>query len=459
MPIDPYPFEIGDDQEYLDIEIIGKVLDIGNIENTKIYGDIKILKVDAESGEPLANTKFELYDSDMHLLDTILTDEDGIGLLEHLVYGQYFIKEVEVPFPYVIDKEKQVQQVFISEKYHVYKLIFSNQTTSIKVAKIDKETKEPIANTIFNLYDPNKNFLTEVSTDSHGLAIIEGYGYGHYYIEEVFVPEPYILNPNNKLQEFELSSNNNNYEVLFENEKALGRINLIKVDSKNSNPISDVIFNLYDVKELDDISYDTLIASTPIDSKATNVDGNIEFTNLDISKKYALIEVESKYGYKLSKEVTFIDLKYVDLNTPVVDFEVLLSNDREDTLIKAVKKDKADKSIITDDSLVLELKDSEGNIINPKSFKDGIYTWETLALETYYINEKVAPKGYINSKETIKVDTNVESEDNIYRVDFYNSKMPVTGISNNLTLYLGILLISSLSLIRYFRKSKNNAKS
>ncbi|NLC06255.1 MAG: LPXTG cell wall anchor domain-containing protein, partial [Erysipelothrix sp.] len=41
----------------------------------------------------------------------------------------------------------------------------------------------------------------------------------------------------------------------------------------------------------------------------------------------------------------------------------------------------------------------------------------------------------------------------------YNSKMPVTGISNNLTLYLGILLISSLSLIRYFRKSKNNAKS
>ena len=455
VPMEPYKFEIGDDQKYLDIEIIGKVLDLGDIENTKIYGDIKILKLDEETGLPLANTVFELYDSQMELLDTITTNEDGIALLEHIVYGQYFIKEIEVPFPYVIDKDSQLQQVFIKENQEVYEVIFKNKTTSITISKNDKVTKEPIPNTIFNIYDENKLLLHTVTTGEDGLAIVEGLEYGDYFVEELFVPEPYILNPDNKLQEFILSKDNNNYEVKFENDKAVGELKLIKIDRKTNKPVEGIKFNLYDITDIDitDITHEFLLSLDTIKSDTTPADGTLKFTDLDISRKYALIEVESIYGYKLTDEVFTVDFDYIDQDTPIIENTLDVYNEREEVVIRAVKKDLSDNSVIKDKHFVLELSDHEGNIIEPKSFKDGVYTWDALALETYTLKETVAPAGYSLSNKVIKIDTSKQTENNVYTVEFFNSKIPKTGINNQAQLYI-ILIGLSVITITITRKRK-----
>lgn len=416
---------------------------------------LKIVKLDETTNEPIPNTTFELYDSNMKLIETFKTNSQGFFLFEYLPYGSYHIKEIDVPFPYVLDPQSQVQKIALTNNKYNYNLVFKNQKTSIIVSKNDKETKEPISNTIFNLYDENKALLQTITTGEDGLATVEGLDYGDYYVEEISVPEPYVLNPDNRLQEFTLSKDNNHYEAKFENEKALGKLKLIKIDRKTNKPLEGIKFNLYDITDLvtSDITHEILLSLDAIKSNTTPSDGTLEFTDLDISRKYALIEVESIYGYKLSEEIYKVDFDYIDQDTPIIENTLNVYNEREEVVIRAIKKNFYDKSVITDKHFILELSDQEGNIIEPSSFKDGIYTWNAIALETYNLKETVAPNGYSLSNKVIKIDTSKQTEDNVYTVEFFNSKIPKTGVNNQTYLYI-ILIGLSVITITIIRKRR-----
>ena len=128
-------------------------------------------------------------------------------------------------------------------------------------------------------------------------------------------------------------------------------------------------------------------------------------------------------------------------------------NEREEVVIRAVKKDLSDNLVISNKHFVLELSNQEGNVIKPSSFKDGVYTWNALALETYNLKETVAPNGYSLSNKVIKIDTSKQTKDNVYTVDFFNSKIPKTGLNNQTYLYI-ILIGLSIITIKKTRKRK-----
>ncbi len=116
--------EVETDEKYeLSNEIKEIVLEENQIkdiifENEKIKGKIKIIKktgekseiTGLEKNEPLEDIKFEIYNNDEVLLDTILTNNEGIAISKDLEKGMYKVKEVETNKWYILDEnEKNVE--------------------------------------------------------------------------------------------------------------------------------------------------------------------------------------------------------------------------------------------------------------------------------------------------------------------------------------------------------------
>jgi uncharacterized surface anchored protein len=72
--------------------------------NEHIIGSIELLKV-GRNNAPLAGAKFGLYDLDKNLLDTVISNDDGIVLFEQVPYGEYIIEEISSPDGYIRSDE------------------------------------------------------------------------------------------------------------------------------------------------------------------------------------------------------------------------------------------------------------------------------------------------------------------------------------------------------------------
>ena len=130
--------EVQTDEKYeLNNEIKEIVLEENQIkdiifENEKIEGKIKIIKKTAEKSEitgleknePLEDVKFEIYNNEGVLVDTIITNNEGIAISKDLEKGKYKVKEVETNKWYLLDEnEKNVE---ITNNNQVIELTLEN---------------------------------------------------------------------------------------------------------------------------------------------------------------------------------------------------------------------------------------------------------------------------------------------------------------------------------------------
>lgn len=89
------------------------------ITNERIKGKIKIVKTSEsdnhitgdKAGTPIPNVKFEVYDSNKQLVDTIITDENGIAITRKLDKGNYTIKEVESGKWYLLNENEFATEI------------------------------------------------------------------------------------------------------------------------------------------------------------------------------------------------------------------------------------------------------------------------------------------------------------------------------------------------------------
>ena len=82
-------------------------------ENELIKGYIRVTKVSKEEnkyngdkkGTRLENAKFEVYDKENNLVDTLITDENGEATTKELLKGYYKILEIDSPDYYILTDE------------------------------------------------------------------------------------------------------------------------------------------------------------------------------------------------------------------------------------------------------------------------------------------------------------------------------------------------------------------
>ena len=116
------------------------------IQNEKKRGQIQINKtsedknnvINKEEGNPIEGAKFNIYDKANKIVDTIVTDENGVALSKRLEKGIYTVQEVETGKWYILDEK--IYNAEIKENNEIVNLNIINKSKDPKV-EITKSCK------------------------------------------------------------------------------------------------------------------------------------------------------------------------------------------------------------------------------------------------------------------------------------------------------------------------------
>ena len=120
------------------------------VTNDYIKGYIKIIKKSEDdnlitgekAGTPLENVKFEVYDENMELVDTLTTGKDGTAVTKELKKGKYFVKEVETSEYYELNENNY--EIEIIKNGETVELIITNKSkVPPKEPEIPVEPEKP----------------------------------------------------------------------------------------------------------------------------------------------------------------------------------------------------------------------------------------------------------------------------------------------------------------------------
>ncbi len=167
------------------------------IENQK-RPNLTVYKHDADTGEPIANTVFEVRAADGHSVDQIKTDSEGKAELRNLLPGVYEISEKSVPSPYLLDAPAQLATLYPNRDHTVY---FENhQKPTLTVKKVDSVTGDPLQGAKFHVtYASNNTGSGEINdlgtfyTDENGQFQLTGLRDGWYKVTEQEPPTGYAI--------------------------------------------------------------------------------------------------------------------------------------------------------------------------------------------------------------------------------------------------------------------------
>ena len=278
------------------------------IENQK-RPNLTVYKYDADTGEPIADTVFEVRAADGHSVDQIKTDSEGKAELRNLLPGVYEIIEKSVPSPYLLDAPSQLATLYPNRDHTVY---FENhQKPSLTVKKVDSVTGDPLQGAKFQvIYASNSTDSGEINdlgtfyTDENGQFQISGLRDGWYKISELEPPTGYAIKE--ATQEVYIKSGTSK-TLTFEN-IPLSALVVWKYDSVTGEAVSNAVFQ---VKYLTGTSG---TGGTVIGTYKTSANGSFTLTGLR-EGTYIVEELASDSGHVIDSapQTAYISGKQQDV--------------------------------------------------------------------------------------------------------------------------------------------------
>ena len=281
------------------------------------------------------------------------------------------------------------------------KLDIDAYKSSIKVVKVDQETKKPLKGVEFNFRYSDGQNIGNYKTNSNGEIVINKLKQGTVIATEVATLDEYILN--DKEQEIILDYNTYK-ELTVENEHKKGDLTVYKVDADNNKiGIGGVEFALYSY-EFDKIT----------GYYKTDANGEIYIKGLRTGN-WALIEKNTNKWYNLNEDPVEIEIKWNESTSTTIENELKKSQ------VKVIKVDK-DNHKIKLENVVFEVLDENGNVLETiKTNKSGeaitsrypirdfenLYLKETITNDKYVLDDKIHT---IELKENEIVDYIIENQ-------------------------------------------------
>lgn len=169
-------------------------------------GKIEIEKLDAENKEALAGATFEIIAAEDIMtpdgtiraqkdtvVDTVVTDEDGLAESKELYLGKYLIREKEQPDGYLLlNEDLKVELTYKDQDTPVVveKLEVLNTPTNLIVQKEDKDSKERLKGVKFSICSEKEHGQEGHKckiyvTDKNGEIAIKRLSPGTYLVQEV----------------------------------------------------------------------------------------------------------------------------------------------------------------------------------------------------------------------------------------------------------------------------------
>lgn len=278
------------------------------IENQK-RPNLTVYKHDADTGEPIANTVFEVRAADGHSVDQIKTDSEGKAELKNLLPGVYEIIEKSVPSPYLLDAPSQLATLYPNRDHTVY---FENhQKPTLTVKKVDSVTGDPLQGAKFHVtYASNNTGSGEINdlgtfyTAENGQFQLTGLRDGWYKISELEPPTGYSIKE--ATQEVYIKSGTSK-TLTFEN-IPLSALVVWKYDSVTGEAVSNAVFQ---VKYLTGTSG---TGGTVIGTYKTSANGSFTVTGLK-EGTYIVEEISSDSGHVIdtAPQTVYISGKQQDV--------------------------------------------------------------------------------------------------------------------------------------------------
>ncbi|PDZ23715.1 SpaA isopeptide-forming pilin-related protein [Bacillus cereus] len=357
------------------------------VENAMVdKGNIEITKVDKENGAVLAGVEFEVQDEKDKVVRKVVTDKDGKANVSDLLVGKYELVEVE-SLPGYKKLEKPISFEIKKGMTEVLSLKVENEmvdTGNVEITKIDKDSKAPLENVVFEVRDLKGKVVAKVTTDKEGKANVSDLSIGKYELVEVETPAGY--KPLEKPISFEIEKGRvTALKLTVENELVdTGNVEITKVDKENKDALADAVFEIQD-------EAGQVVAKITTDKK-----GQVQVTNLSVGT-YKLVEVKAPKGYKqLVDPITFqIEKGMTKSLALTVENEML---DKGNVEVTKVDKD-SQKALA---SVVFEVQDEQGKVVTEVTTdKEGKAKISDLSVGKYKLVEKKSLPGYKKLTEPV----------------------------------------------------------
>lgn len=397
----------------------------------------------------------------------IFTDEKGYACSIPLPFGSYIVRETTTPHNYkpVDDFEVNITEHHPNEPQIWRVLLDEEFKAKLKIVKKDDETKKSvlIAGTEFKVYDlDNKKYVEQVTTypvttthksyftDSQGYLIMpKNLKIGHYRIEEVNAPEGYTINKNyveiavdaNTAYQMDSESGDAIITVDYENHPVKGKLTIYKKGEMLTGFKKDFVyeerylkgasFNVYAAENIytpdyqkDENGNRQLIHAKDalVTTVTTGEDGKAVADNLPLGSYY-VVEKTAPEGFVLNHDRSEVAFVYADQDTPVIEQEVTVGDDRQKVAIQVEKQDAENGATVAGAVFGIYNKEdikADGKVIvkadtllqEMTSDNDGLAACTLdLPLGQYYVKELKAPAGFVSSDEVLNLNASYQGQD------------------------------------------------
>ena len=366
----PYGYVV-DEQRWQLVEVKDANIDdtIQVIFRNQPKPKLRIVKKDKLTGELLEGAVFRVAKQNGTTYNEYTTDENGEILIENMDVDWYVITEMRAPDGYLLPKDPELDPVQLVPGKTTEVVVTNQIKPTLTIQKVDAVTRKPLKNATFKLTKQGASEYTHITTDSDGIARVEGLESGWYIVEEIKAPTGYILNT--EIFNIELKPDENPV-ITIPNTK-IPSLTIKKVDADTRSPLPDAEFIIH--------SSDGRMIYQGLTDKR----GEIYIERIDPGT-YTITELKAPNGYKMNRES--IDIVIEMGKDHVVEME---NSAIEPLYIQKIDA-KTGKPL---DGAVFKVEKTSGEFIG--EYRTGItgYAIVTGLKPGYYvITEIKAPDGY-----------------------------------------------------------------
>ena len=410
---------VREDGIYLDGDKLGEGATI-TVRNAPVNFKLRLVKVDADTNQPLANVAFILKGKDGGT-HSLITGSNGITDTISLAPGKYTLSEVAAAEGYAIPlngwgftvKEGTVQQVTNTSEVTEWNFKRGLLTLTLKnsriyggltIEKTDGKDGSALAGAEFTVAGSDGAPLTfiknngryeaatgegassTIATDANGTAHITGLKFGNYAVTETKAPEGYVLKGDR--HSIAISRQQTEVTLRLKNDKAMYKVTAIKQDAgENGKLLVGAEFTLYSAE------------GAVVAKAVTGYDGTAVFEVPE--GKYKLVETRAPAGYQLSGDF----VREITVNAvrgAVGEFKYTFNNEKTSYSIEIHKHDSEDKQKKLAGA-EFAVTDSRGFTKTVTTDASGKASITELPYDDYTIREIKAPKGYALSDKEYSV--------------------------------------------------------